>query len=103
MLNFRKKIMSRSRENLKTDGRTDGQTLFYRTLPAKAGGPKKHTLAVVIEQSTSPRRARMILLNALMIPVVLFKRPPSATTPIDISVKSFLFKYMLLIWMLNTF
>ena len=24
-----------------TDGRTDGQTLFYRTLPAEAGGSKK--------------------------------------------------------------
>ena len=29
--------MSQSRENLRTDGRTDGQTLFYRTLPAEAG------------------------------------------------------------------
>ena len=35
--------MSQSWENLWTDGRTDrrmdGQTLFYRTLPAEAGGP----------------------------------------------------------------
>ena len=31
--------MSQFRENLKTDGRMDGQTLFYRTLPAEAGGP----------------------------------------------------------------
>ena len=37
--------MSQFRENLWTDGRmdgrTDGQTLFYRTLPTEAGGPKK--------------------------------------------------------------
>ena len=31
--------MSQSRENLQTDGRTDGQTLFYRTFPAEVGGP----------------------------------------------------------------
>ena len=34
--------MSQFRENLQTDGRTDGQTLFYRTLPAEAGGPEKN-------------------------------------------------------------
>ena len=39
MLSFRKKLMSQSQENLRTDGRTDGQTLFYRTLPAEAGDP----------------------------------------------------------------
>ena len=33
--------MSQSRENLRTDERTDGQTLFYRTLPVEAVGPKK--------------------------------------------------------------
>ena len=31
--------MDRSRENLRTDERMDGQTLFYRTLPAEAEGP----------------------------------------------------------------
>ena len=31
--------MSQFRENLRTDGWTDGQTLFHRTLPAMAGGP----------------------------------------------------------------
>ena len=40
---FQKKLMNLSRENLQTDGRMDGkmngQTLFYRTLPAKAKGP----------------------------------------------------------------
>ena len=37
MLRFRKKLMSQSQENLWTDERTDGQTLFYRNLPAEAG------------------------------------------------------------------
>ena len=37
MLRFRKKLMSQSWENLWTDRRTDGQTLFYRNLPAEAG------------------------------------------------------------------
>ena len=31
--------MSQSRENLRTDARIDGQTLFYRTFPDKDGGP----------------------------------------------------------------
>ena len=31
--------MSQSRENLRTDRRMDGQTLFYRTIPAEAGTP----------------------------------------------------------------
>ena len=38
MLSFRKKVMSQSGENLRTDGRTDGQTQLYRTLPAEARG-----------------------------------------------------------------
>ena len=38
-LSFRKKLMSQSQENLRADGRRDRQTLFYRTLPAKARGP----------------------------------------------------------------
>ena len=37
--------MIQFKENAQTDGqkdrRTDGQTLFYRTLPAAAGGSKK--------------------------------------------------------------
>ena len=40
--------MSQFRENLQTDGRTDGQTLFYRTLPAEAGGPTSHAIEVGI-------------------------------------------------------
>ena len=35
---FQKKLISQSRENL----RTDGQTLFYSTLSAEAGGPTRH-------------------------------------------------------------
>ena len=31
----------RKRVDRRTDGWKDGQTLFYRTLPATAGGPKK--------------------------------------------------------------
>ena len=31
--------MSQSRENLRIDGGMDGPTLFFRTLPAEAGGP----------------------------------------------------------------
>ena len=38
--------MSQCQENLWTDGRADGQTLFYRTLPAKARGPIKDLVAV---------------------------------------------------------
>ena len=38
---FHKKLMSQSLENFWTDRRTDGQTLFYRTLPATAAGPTK--------------------------------------------------------------
>ena len=33
--------MSQSWENLRTDGRTDGRTIFYRTLPAEAGSQIK--------------------------------------------------------------
>ena len=43
MLNCRKKLISQSRENLRTDGRTTGQPIFYRTLPSEAGGPKKES------------------------------------------------------------
>ena len=41
---FQKKLMSQFWENLQTDGRTDGQTLFYRTLLAEAGVPIKYHL-----------------------------------------------------------
>ena len=32
----------------RTDGKTDGLTLFYRTLPAEAGGPKTAFLIEVL-------------------------------------------------------
>ena len=44
--------MIQSRENLRTDGCTEGQTPFHRTLPAEAGGPnllKNHTFGITIE------------------------------------------------------
>ena len=45
---FQKKLMMQFQENSWTDGRTegqkDGQTLFYRNLPAIAGGPKSFDL-----------------------------------------------------------
>ena len=31
--------MSQSQENLRTDGRKEGETLFYRSIPAEAGDP----------------------------------------------------------------
>ena len=37
---FPENLMSQFQENLRTDGRTDGQTLFHRTLPAMVRGPK---------------------------------------------------------------
>ena len=40
--------MSLSQENLwkdrRTDGGMDGETLFYMTLPARAGGPKTNII-----------------------------------------------------------
>ena len=43
MLNFGKKLISQSGENLRADGRMAGQTTFYKTLPSEAGGPKKES------------------------------------------------------------
>ena len=34
--------MIQFKKNTPTDGQKDGQTLFYRTLVATAGGPKMH-------------------------------------------------------------
>ena len=49
---FQKKLMSQFWENLQTDGRTDwwkdGWTIFYKTLPAEAGGPIKYGLVIVL-------------------------------------------------------
>ena len=47
--------MSQSRENKRTDGKTDGRADtpyfvgFYRTLPAEAGGPKRPLKAAFTE------------------------------------------------------
>ena len=42
------------KENARTDRRTDGQTLSYRTLPATAGGPKSESRTPSL-QNTSVR------------------------------------------------
>ena len=42
--------MSQFQENLQTDKRTDGQTLFYRSLPAEAGGPIKRYAVIILEE-----------------------------------------------------
>ena len=39
--NIEKKLMIQFQENTWTEGWKDGQTLFYRTLPATVGGPNK--------------------------------------------------------------
>ena len=44
MTQFKKKLMIQLQENALTEGRTEGWTLFYRTLPATTGGPKKKYL-----------------------------------------------------------
>ena len=35
-------LIPRKLTDRRMDGRTDGQSLFYSTLPAEAGAPKKH-------------------------------------------------------------
>ena len=41
--------MNQFPENLQTDGRTNGQTLFHNTLPAMAGGPvRPHVLRMLL-------------------------------------------------------
>ena len=48
--------MSQFHENLQTDGRrdrrTDGQTLFYRTLPVEARGPIRKIMALPQKRET---------------------------------------------------
>ena len=43
--------MSQLGENLRTDRRTDGQTLFYRMLPAKARVPIKMYAVIILEEN----------------------------------------------------
>ena len=62
MLSFRKKLMSQSRENLWTDGRMDGQTLFYRILPANIGGP-----TTSLQQVTGGNTPNLVLKRMLDI------------------------------------
>ena len=52
--------MSQSGENVQTDGRIDGQTLFYRTLPAKAGDP-----TTSIQQVTGGNTPNLVLKRML--------------------------------------
>ena len=52
--------MSQFRENLKTDGRMNGQTLFYRTLPAEAGGPTTSLQQVTGENTPNLALKRML-------------------------------------------
>ena len=47
MLSFRKKLMSQFWENLRTDGRTEGQTLFHRSSSETPGGPKNKSWCTV--------------------------------------------------------
>ena len=41
MIQFKENTWTDGRMERQTEGRKDGQTLFYRTLPATAGGQKK--------------------------------------------------------------
>ena len=55
-LNFRKKLISQSQKNLQVDGRRDRQTLFYRSLPAKARDP-----TTSLQQVTSGNTPNLVL------------------------------------------
>ena len=52
--------MCQSRENLGTDGNLDGQTLFYRTLPANVGGP-----TTSLQQVTGGNTPSLVLMRML--------------------------------------
>ena len=67
MLSFRKILMSQSRENVQTDGRMDGQTLFYRTLPAEARAPTT-SLQQVTDGNTPNLVLKRMLRYFLKIP-----------------------------------
>ena len=64
---FQKKLMSQSCENVRTDGRMDGQTLFYRTLPGEAGGPT-NSLQQVTGGNTPNFVLKRMLRHFLKIP-----------------------------------
>ena len=84
---FQRKLMSESRENLRTDGRTEGQTLFYRTLLAEAGSPtSKQSLEhfKILNQRLFIHKfcknSKMLLASswAIFIRVLLFSSSPRA-------------------------
>ena len=61
--------MSQSRENVQTDGRMDGQTLFYRILPADARAP-----ITSLQQVTDGNTPNLVLKRMLRY---FLKMPPS--------------------------
>ena len=60
MLSFRKKLMSQSQQNVRTAGRRDRQTLFYRTLLAEAGDPTTY-----LQQVTGGNKPNLVLKRML--------------------------------------
>ena len=65
--------MSQSQENLPTDRRMDGQTLFYRTIPAEAGTPATSLQQVTGGNTPNLNLKRMIgyFLNILPLKKLL--------------------------------
>ena len=77
--------MSQFRENLRTEGRTDGwrdgrtdrkmngrmdrQTLFYRILPAEAGDPKKSPFLFPVQLAIS-QKTLGISITSMMLTVL---------------------------------
>ena len=65
---FRKKPMIQFRENAWTEGQKegqkDGQTLFYRTLPATTGGQKKQLAGIDVE---STRRIAAVRIHVELV------------------------------------
>ena len=57
--------MSQFHENLQTDGktdrRTDGQTLFYRTLPVEARGPTRKIMALPQKWEFETRNRKVVV------------------------------------------
>ena len=60
MLSFRKKLLSQTQENLWEDRRRDRQTVFYRTLPAKAMGTTTSLQRVIAENTLNLVLTRML-------------------------------------------
>ena len=49
----------------KEDGRTDGQTLSYRTLPPEVGGPKTQDFDLELRSKNGPCWAKKIFLQKI--------------------------------------